>query len=71
MMIGPHDLTVVPHKRYPCGGDDVVVAMTIVNNMSGLKIYTEMIATYEVNEARKITELRVCRDVEAVAAQLQ
>ena len=45
--------------------------MTIVNNMSGLNIYTEMIATYEVNEARKITEPRVYRDVEAVATQLQ
>ena len=71
MMIGPQDLTIVPHKRYPCGEHVVAVAMTIVNNTPGLKIYTEMIATYEVDLEEKISLLKVYWDLDEVMAQLE
>lgn len=69
-MIGPGNLTIIPHKRYPCGEDVVAVAMTAANNIGGLKTYIEMIATYEVNEAGKLQCLKVYWDVDALADQL-
>jgi steroid Delta-isomerase len=70
MMIGPGDLTIIPHKRYACGEDVVAVAMTAANNIGGMKTYIEMIATYEVNEAGRVTSLKVYWDVDALTEQL-
>jgi len=69
-MIGPGNLTIIPHKRYPCGEDVVAVAMTAANNIAGLKTYIEMIATYEVNEAGQLQTLKVYWDVDALTDQL-
>jgi ketosteroid isomerase-like protein len=70
MMIGPGDLTIVPHKRYPCGDDIVAVAMTATNHIGGLKTFIEMIATYEVNAEGKLIRLQVYWDVEALSEQI-
>ena len=70
MMIGPGDLTIVPHKRYPCGDDIVAVAMTAVNAIGGFKTYIEMVATYQVNDAGKIESLKVYWDVDALQEQI-
>ncbi len=69
MMIAPGDLTIIPHKRYPCGDDVVAVAMTVANTIDGQKFFIEMIATYEVDAAGKLTSLKVYWDVDALAAQ--
>lgn len=70
MMIGPGDLTIVPHKRYPCGDSIVAVAMTATNHIGGLKTYIEMIATYEVNDDGKLIKLQVYWDTDALTEQL-
>lgn len=69
-MIGPGDLTMVPHKRFACGDDVAAVVMTATNNMGGLKTFIEMVATYEVNGDGKITTLKVYWDETALADQL-
>lgn len=70
MMIGPGDLTIVPHKRYPCGDTIVAVAMTATNHIGGLKTFIEMIATYEVNANGKLVRLQVYWDVDALTDQV-
>ena len=70
MMIGPGDLTIVPHKRYPCGEDVVAVAMTAVNAIGGFKTYIEMIAAYELNDEGRISSLKVYWDVDALQEQI-
>ena len=69
MMIATGDLTIIPHKRYPCGEDVVAVAMTVANRIGEEKLYIEMIATYEVDTAGKLTSLKVYWDVEALSEQ--
>ena len=69
-MIGPGNLTVVPHKRYACGDNIVAVAMTAFNQIGDLKTYIEMIATYEVNDDGKLIALKAFWDLEALAEQL-
>ncbi len=69
-MIGPTDITVAPHKRYPCGPNIVAVAQTATNNLDGLKTYIEMIAVYEVNDEGKFTRFNVYWDIDALADQL-
>jgi steroid delta-isomerase len=70
MMIGPGDLNIVPHKRYPCGDDVVAVAMTATNKMGDLKTYIEMVATYEVNAEGKLQTLKVYWDADALMARI-
>jgi len=66
IMIGPGDLNIVPHKRYPCGDDVVAVSMTACNIRDGVKTYVEMIGVYEVDEAGLIRTLSVYWDAEAL-----
>jgi len=71
MMIGPANLTIVPHKRYPCG-NTCAVAMTAVNNMGrGIKTHIEMIAVYEVNSEGKIKVMKAYWDLDKLREQLQ
>lgn len=69
-MIGPGDLTIVPHKRIPCGDKIAAVVMTATNKFRGVKSYIEMVAVYEVDEAGKLIKLDVYWDVNALAQQL-
>jgi steroid delta-isomerase len=71
IMIGPTNLTIVPHKRYPCGNSCAVV-MTAVNDMGGgIKTYTEMIAVYEVNSQGKIQVMKAYWELDKLRDQLQ
>lgn len=69
-MIGPGDLTIVPHKRYACGDDVVAVAITVTNHIDGLKTFIEMVATYEVNSDGRLTTLKVYWDEDSLADQI-
>lgn len=64
-MIAPGKLLVIPHKRIACGDTIACVQMTAANHIMGVKTYIEMVAVYEVNDAGKITSLKVYWDVEA------
>lgn len=70
LMIAPGDLTIVPHKRYPCGDDIVAVAMTATNNIGGMKTYIEMVVGYEVNGDGKLTSLKAYWDLDALQEQI-
>jgi steroid delta-isomerase len=71
IMIGPGNLTIVPHKRYPCGNSCAVV-MTAVNDMGeGVKTYIEMIAVYQVNGEGKIEDLKTYWELDKLNEQLQ
>ena len=70
-IIGPGNLTIIPHKRIPCGDKVVAVIMTAANNVQGIKTYIEMVGVYEVNDAGKLTSLNIYWDVDALAEQLR
>jgi hypothetical protein len=70
-MIGPGNLTIIPHKRIPCGDTVAAVVMTAANNVQGIKTYIEMVGVYEVNGAGKLTSLNIYWDVDALADQLR
>jgi hypothetical protein len=70
-MIGPGNLTIVPHKRIPCGDKAAAVIITATNNAGGVKTYIEMVAVYEVNDAGKLVRLDAHWDVNALAEQLK
>ncbi|MBT4518909.1 MAG: nuclear transport factor 2 family protein [Halieaceae bacterium] len=70
LMIAPGNITVVPHKRIRCGDKIVAVVMTVTNLAGTLKTFTEMVGVYEVNDAGKITVLKVYWDVDALMEQL-
>ena len=70
-MIGPGDLTIVPHKRIPCGDKLAAVIMTAANKRDGLKTFIEMVGVYEVNDAGKLIRLTIYWDVEALDQQLR
>ena len=69
-MIGPLDLTLIPHKRIPCGDKVAAVIMTAAIRAGGAKSFIEMVAIYEVNEAGKIIVLKIYWDVDAAAEQV-
>ena len=62
LMIGPGNLNIVPHKRFPCGDNIVAVAMTATNEMGDLKTYIEMVVTYEGNDRGKLILLKAYWD---------
>lgn len=66
MMIGPGNLTIVPHKRFPCGDNIVAVAMTATNDIGGMKTYIEMVVTYEVNDEGLLISLNAYWDMDAL-----
>jgi steroid delta-isomerase len=70
-MIGPGNLTIVPHKRIPCGYKVAAVIMTAANNVQGTKTYIEMVGVYEVNDVGKLTSLNIYWDVDALGDQLR
>jgi steroid delta-isomerase len=70
LMIGPSNLTIVPHKRICCGDNIVAVNMTITNDMGEMKSVVEMVVIYETNEAGKLNSLRAYWDLEALMEQL-
>jgi len=70
-MIGPGNLTVIPHKRIPCGDKIAAVIMSAVNIIGTIKTTIEMVAVYEVNDAGKVTSLSVYWDADAVAEQFR
>jgi len=70
-MIGPGNLTIIPHKRIPCGDKVAAVIMTAANNIGGIKTYIEMVGVYEVNDTGKLTSLNIYWDVEALDEQLR
>ncbi len=70
MMIGLANLVIVSHRRIPCGDNVCACLVTATNDLEGLKTYTEMIVTYEVNDAGLIVSLRAYWDTQATMAQL-
>lgn len=70
LMIGPGDLTVVSHRRIPCGEYVAACDVTAANTIGGLKTAIEMIAIYEVDRAGKITALKAYWDTDRVAEQV-
>lgn len=71
IMIGPSNLIIIPHKRYPCGNSCAVV-MTAANDMGGgIKTHIEMIGVYEVNSEGKIQVMKVYWDIDKLREQLQ
>lgn len=71
LMIGTGDLTIVSHKRIPCGEHICACNVTAVNNLGGVKAVIEMIVTYEVDAAGKLTELKAYWDSDKVAQQFE
>ena len=70
-VIGPSNLTIVAHHRYPCG-NECPVSMTITNDMgNGIKTVVEMMGLYEVNEAGLLTSLRVYWEWPKLKSQLK
>jgi len=67
IMIGPGNLHLEPHARYPCGEDIVAVTMTARNELGDQLIAVEMIVAYELNAAGKVASLRAYWDIEALA----
>lgn len=69
-MIGLGDLTIVSHRRIPCGEFICAADVTATNNMGGLKTAIEMIVCYEVNSDGLLTSLRAYWDTDKVMEQL-
>lgn len=69
-MIATGDLIIVSHRRIASGEHHCACAVTATNKMGELKTHIEMIVTYEVNAAGKLTRLSAYWDMEALAAQL-
>ncbi len=70
LMIGPGELTIVSHRRIPCGEHVVACDITATNTIGGFKTAIEMIAIYEVNDAGKVKSLKAYWDVDKVAQQV-
>ena len=70
MMIGPSNLSIVPHKRIACGDNIVAVNMTVTNDMGEMKSVVEMMVIYEVNDAGKLISLKAYWDLEALMGQM-
>ena len=70
MMIGPNNLTIVPHKRIACGDNIVAVNMTVTNDMGEMKSVVEMVVIYEVNDVGKLSSLKAYWDLEALMEQM-
>lgn len=70
IMIGPSNLIIIPHKRFPCGNACAVV-MTAANDMgNGIKTYIEMVAVYELNSQGKVQSLKVYWETDKLKEQL-
>jgi len=70
LMIGTGNLTIVSHRRIPCGEYVVACDITAANTIGTLKTAIEMIAIYEVNAAGKLVSLKAYWDTDKVAEQL-
>lgn len=70
LMIGIGDLTIVSHRRIPCGEHVCACDITATNRMGDLKTYIEMIVTYEVNGEGKLTSLKAYWDTDKVMEQV-
>lgn len=70
LMIGPGDLTIVSHRRIPCGEHVAACDITATNKIGGFKTAIEMIVVYEVNDAGKLRSLKAYWDVDKVAQQV-
>jgi ketosteroid isomerase-like protein len=70
MMIGVGDLTIVSHRRIPCGEHVAACDVTATNNVGGFKTAIEMIVVYEVNDKGKLTSLKAYWDTDRVREQL-
>lgn len=70
MMIAPVDLMLVSHNRIPCGEYICAANITSASRVGDLKVATEMIVIYEVNQDGKIISLRAHWDVDKSAEQV-
>lgn len=70
LMIAPADLLLVSHKRIACGEYICAANVTSASRVGDLKVATEMMVIYEVNEAGLIISLRAHWDVDKTAEQL-
>jgi len=70
LMIGTGNLTIVSHRRIPCGEHVVACDITAANTIGDLKTAIEMIAIYEVNAAGKLVSMKAYWDTDKVFEQL-
>ena len=71
MMIAPADLVLVSHKRVACGQYICAANITSASRIGDIKVATEMMVIYEVNEAGLIKSLRAHWDVDKSAEQFE
>lgn len=70
MMIGAGSLTIVSHRRIPCGEHIAACDITAANTIGGIKTAIEMIVIYEVNAAGKLISLKAYWDTDKVKEQM-
>ena len=70
LMIAPVNLVLVSHKRIACGEHICAANITSASTIGDIKVATEMMVIYEVNEAGLITSLRAHWDVDKSAEQV-
>ena len=69
-MIGPGSLTIVSHRRIPCGEYICACDITAANTINGVKTAIEMVVIYEVDKTGKLLSLKAYWDTDTVAAQI-
>ena len=69
-MIGPGSLTIISHRRIPCGEYICACDVTAANTINGIKTAIEMIVVYEVNAQGKLQSLKAYCDTGRVAEQV-
>ena len=70
IMIATGNLTIVSQRRIACGEHVAACNVLATNQVGDMKTYIEMVVTYEVNEAGKVTSLKAYWDTQALSAQL-
>ena len=71
-VIGPSNVTITPHKRYPSGSNTCAVPQTAVNDLgNGINTTVDMVAVYEVNDEGKITSMKAYWSWDEMTAQLK
>lgn len=71
MMIAPADLLLVSHKRIACGEYICAANITSASRIGDIKVATEMMVIYEVDEDGLIRSLRAHWDVDESTEQFE
>lgn len=71
IMIAPADVQLISHKRIACGEYICAANVTSASKIGDIKVATEMMVIYEVNEDGLIMSLRAHWDVDKSAEQVE